>query len=125
MPANASLPEFKGCAVCKQQWPTRDTFLNDPAIQLAGYQVNFIELTEGFFLFHHSCNNTLGIPARAFLDLYDGELFEERAPTGECPGKCLDKTDLSRCQSRCECVFVREIMQVIEGVPKEHGTPDA
>jgi hypothetical protein len=120
MPTESALPEFKLCSACKQDWPTRDLFLTDPAIKLVGYQVSFETLTEGFFLFNHSCESTLAISAEAFINLYKGEMFSERAPAGECLGKCLHQDDLSPCPLRCECAFVREILQIIKGIQKEH-----
>ena len=110
---------FKQCTSCGFRWSTRDQFLEDPDIELVGYQVNFVELLLGFFLFNHSCGTTLAVLSEAFEDLYDGPVFSERA-TGseECQEHCLHEDDLSPCPVQCECAFVREIIQYIKSWPK-------
>ena len=110
---------FKTCSPCGFEWPTREAFLNDPALTVIGYQVNFETLKLGFFLFNHTCKNTLSVRAEAFWDLYDGPVFKTRA-TGcdQCPEYCLHQENLEPCPAECECAFVREILQVIKNWPK-------
>ena len=68
----------------------------------------------GLFLFHHKCGTSLAIKADAFEDLYDGPMFKEKLlGTKDCGGHCLHKGDLSPCPTKCECAYVREIVQVI------------
>ena len=108
---------FKKCTVCGFQWASRDDFLRDPGIELIGYQVNFEELKEGFFLFNHTCKGTLALMANEFCDLYDGPIFKERATGSEsCPGYCLHKNELQPCPALCECAYVREIIQIIKNL---------
>lgn len=110
---------FKQCPLCGLEWPTRNRFLEDPDIELVGYQVNFVELLAGFFLFNHSCGTTLAVLTEAFEDLYAGPVFSERATgTEECPEHCIHEDDLSPCPAQCECAFVREIMQAVKDRPK-------
>jgi len=110
---------FKQCTACGFKWSTRDRFLEDPDIAMVGYQVNFKALLAGFFLFNHSCKTTLAIPAEAFEDLYDGPVFSERATGSEyCQELCLHEENLSPCPARCECAFVREIIQYVKSWPK-------
>jgi hypothetical protein len=111
---------FKICTVCGAVWHTRDDFLGNPGISIVGYQVHFQALTSGLFLFNHSCQGTLSIKAELFTDLYKGPAFSKRK-TGskECPGHCLHKTDLAPCPVKCECAFVREIIQHIINYPKQ------
>jgi hypothetical protein len=86
---------------------------------MIGYQPLFEKLTAGLFLFNHSCGTTLATPAEAFQDLYDGPIFTERLNgTEECGGHCLHEDDLGPCPAKCECAYVREIMQVILNWPK-------
>ena len=107
---------FKVCSQCGETWLTRHGFLADSEVVCIGYQVNFGELLAGLFLFNHSCMGTLGVEVRAFRDLYDGEVFEDRATGGEeCPERCLHEDDLGRCPAKCECAFVREVLQVVRG----------
>lgn len=110
---------FKSCS-CGHGWPSRDTFLADPATQLIGYQVHFRELRLGLLLFNHlRCKSTIGIPAEDFRDLYDGPVFAERLTgTDDCPEYCLRVDYLERCPSQCECAYVREILQIVRRWPK-------
>ena len=72
---------FKQCPCCGTVWRTQETFLEDPQLNVVGYQVNFHELLLGFFLFsHQSCGSTIALPAECFRDLYDGPIYESRAP---------------------------------------------
>ena len=96
-------------------WADRQDFINDPDIHIAGYQANFKRLEAGLFYFNHICKNTMAIKAEAFLDLYDGPLFQERK-TGstECPEYCIHKNNLEPCPAECECAYVREIVQLLK-----------
>ena len=106
---------FKTCTVCGATWRTRDAFLDDPDIIIVGYQPHFKALTEGLFLFNHSCGGTLSIKAVKFTDLYKGQVFQKRlTKTEECPGHCLHERNLNPCPAKCECAFVREVLQVIK-----------
>ena len=120
-------PIFKKCPLCGCPWESRNSFLSDPCIEIIGYQACFKELTAGFFLFNHSCAGTLAILVEEFEDLYGGPVYEERKTgTDECPQYCLHKEELARCPVRCECAFVREIIQLVRSWPKnssEHTRP--
>ena len=114
-------PPFKICPKCRFMWCDRQDFLEDPHIEIVGYQAHFEELKEGLFLFNHSCKGTLSIHAARFEDLYDGPIFAERATGGpECPGFCLHKDELAPCTAKCECAYVREIIRIIREWPKIH-----
>ena len=110
---------FKTCTKCGERWDTREAFLADPSLSLIGYQVNFRKLQTGILLFNHSCRTTLALYVIDFRDLYDGPVFVERATgSDQCPGMCLHQEDLGPCPARCECAFVRHILQVIKQWPK-------
>ena len=112
------LPIFKNCPMCGVAWTSRSSFLSDPCLEIIGYQAHFKELTAGYFLFNHSCQGTLAISVREFEDLYDGPVYAERKRgTDECPQYCLHQEELARCPARCECAFVREIIQIIRRWP--------
>lgn len=113
---------FKICSKCGFVWPDKTSFLNDPDISIIGYQVDFEELKAGLFLFHHVCGTSLAIKAEAFQDLYDGPMFTEKlSGTENCDGYCLRKSDLRPCPAKCECAYVREIMQVVLNWPKKRS----
>ena len=105
---------FKQCGKCRQVWQTRDQFLDDPDIELIGYQANFKVLSAGLLYFNHGCKSTLALPAEGFADLYQGPMFEKRQTDGErCPAYCMNQNELSACPAECECAYVREIIQII------------
>ena len=111
---------FKQCNYCKKTWKSYQQFLSDPDVKLTGYQVSFEELEAGIFLFNHSCNNTMALPADAFTHLYDGPIFKERATgAGDCPGYCLNDCELRPCMAQCECAYVREVLQIVKDWPKD------
>jgi hypothetical protein len=111
---------FKTCPCCPQTWPTREAFLADPRLELIGYQVNFEKLELGLLLFNHAaCRSTLAVHARFFRDMYGGPVFAERKTgAAECPRFCLRTDELGACAARCECAYIREILQIIRGWPK-------
>ena len=110
---------FKICPACGAVWETMDEFLADPTLKLNGYQVHFDDLKGGLFYFTHyieNCGITMALVASDFTSLSDRKL---RAPSGcqpggECPGSCVRKNDLSPCPIECECVWVREVVQIIK-----------
>ena len=114
------MQSFKKCSCCSSPWFDRDEFLRDISIQLIGYQANFIDLELGYFLFNHmTCKSTIAIPADQFRDLYTGPVFAARMTGSEsCPGYCLQEAVLDPCQQKCECAYVREIMNIIREWPK-------
>jgi hypothetical protein len=117
-------PVFKKCPLCGFAWQSRSSFLSDSGIEMIGYQPHFEDLIAGFFLFNHSCDGTLAILVESFEDLYDGPVYEERKTgTDECPEYCLHQEELARCPARCECAFVREIIQVVKSWPKNPSAP--
>lgn len=112
---------FKKCLKCGFTWHEMASFLGDPGIRLVGYQTNFDELMAGLFLFTHVCGTTFSVQAGAFRHLYDGPMFTERLnATEKCEGYCLHKDDLRPCPAKCECRYVREIMQNILKWPKNN-----
>jgi hypothetical protein len=94
--------------------------MEDPSLDIIGFQVDFDDPEEGFFLFNHTCETTLAIRVGKFEDLYEGPIFSERLMnTDECPQYCLHKSELRPCPIKCECAYVREIIQIIKHWPKK------
>ena len=61
-----------------------------------------------------------GIPAGNFKDLYDGPVFKDRLlSTEQCPEYCLHEDQLDPCPAKCECAYVREILQTVQRWPKK------
>ncbi|WP_419660102.1 hypothetical protein Dvar_04470 [Desulfosarcina variabilis str. Montpellier] len=109
---------FKKCPMCSTVWETREDFLSDDSLEINGYGADFRALEKSLFYFTHKkegCFSTMAIKAEKFLSLYSGRKYSERR-TGEegCPGYCLDKKQLNRCDAFCECAFNREIIQIIK-----------
>ena len=109
---------FKVCSCCGTTWPTRDAFLSDGSLRVEGYTADFQALELGLFFITHNreeCGSTLAILTRDFLDLYHGPRYTERkAFSDECPKYCLDKKQLDRCATLCECAFVREVLKIVK-----------
>jgi hypothetical protein len=109
---------FKICPMCSTQWKTRDDFMKDRLLHIDGYQADFEKLEWSLFYFTHhqkDCLSTMTIEAKDFLDLYSGKKYSERRTGQEdCPGFCLEKEQLARCEALCECAFNREIIQAIK-----------
>ena len=108
---------FKRCSSCDADWPTLESFLSDPKVVLAGYQVPFDDLEGGLFFFTHrddECGTTLAISVKDFLPLNDLPLLAER-DTKLCTGSefCVRHGALSRHPVKCECAWVRDILQII------------
>ena len=107
-------PKFKKCTCCGKSWKTRDQFVEDDSLDLIGYEANLDALDVGLFLFDHSCGTTLALRADQFKDLYNGPLYTERKTgSAECLGYCLHKSELRSCPAKCECAWVREVMQIL------------
>ena len=82
--------------------------------------LNFRDLELGLFLFNHnSCKTTLSFEAKDFTDLYDGPILKERKTgTDSCPEFCLNKNNLNACPVKCECSYVRAVIQTVKSRPK-------
>jgi hypothetical protein len=113
----------KQCPCCGYAWRTVEALLGDPQLQIVGYQANFADLLLGLFLFNHlGCGSTIAVPAELFKDLYNGPVYSARATgTAECPEYCLYVSELGACPAKCECAYVREILQIVRGWPKVEG----
>ena len=111
---------FKRCTCCPRVWESRAAFLEDAQIQNVGYMAHFEDLRLGLFLLNHEpCGTTLAIKAGLFTDLYDGPIFaEQKRGTEECPGYCLNQSKLGPCPARCECAYVRDVLQIVRNFPK-------
>lgn len=116
---DAAPSAFKQCPNCGATWHTRQRFLDDPAVDLVGYQVNFEQLELGLFLFNHlECRSTMAVWAQAFRDLYSGPVYLQRLTGSDtCPAYCLRQDELDPCPAVCECAWVRELLQVIRRWP--------
>lgn len=109
------MKQFMVCTNCGFSWKGRENFLADNGVKIIGYQVNFEQLKAGFFLFNHICGTTFTLDVHSFEDLYNGDIFTDKVTgSDQCPGHCLHKSNLEPCPVKCECAFVREIIQVLK-----------
>lgn len=110
---------FKRCPMCKFIWESQEEFLDDAKLSIVGYQVNFAKLGEGYFLFNHSCGTTLAVEVGKFQTIFNGPIYAERETGGDaCLKYCLHVHELRPCPAKCECAYVREIIQIIKNWPK-------
>ena len=116
---------FKKCPHCHHRWMTRDDLLSDPDVSLIGYQANLFNLKAGYFLFNHdaaACETSLAVRAKEFLDLHDGPVFDNpHGVVDECPGYCEDHRKLEVCTAKCQCAFVRDVVQKVRRWQKKPG----
>jgi len=111
---------FKKCTVCHYSWKDRETFLNDPDLEIIGYQASLDDVQSGLYLFNHQCKTTLALEVMKFDDLYDGPRFDkDLAETDECSGFCLHINELTVCGAQCKYAYIREIIQIIRNWPKD------
>lgn len=105
---------YKECSECRQSWNDRDHFITDSRVRLTGYRVDFADLGNGRFVFEHLCGAILTLAVDELADLYGGSIYEERRTgTADCPGYCLYENRLDPCPARCECAYVREMLQFL------------
>lgn len=117
---NDTYPVLKKCPNCGYEWTDLKHLLDDPDVEVIGYQVNFIRLSAGYFMFNHVCKGTFTVPADRFKTLYNGPVYSGRATGSKaCPGYCLHKEDMRPCPVQCECAYVREILNTIRKWPKK------
>lgn len=116
---------FWSCSSCGQRWATLSDFLSDVNVRLVGYQVDFNQLEAGLFLFNHitpKCGTTLACRAGNFKSLYNGPIFRECLTGGQqCPGYCQKRDMLAVCPAKCECAYVREILDIVNRWPKKQA----
>jgi hypothetical protein len=109
---------FKECPMCSAVWKSRNEFIGDCSLVINGYQANFDYLEHGLFYFTHEvdgCFSTMALKAKDFYDLSTQKKFTERKTfTDECPGHCLDKNNLEKCYTECECAFVRDLLSTLQ-----------
>jgi len=111
------MDSFLVCTCCGVSWDERDDILDDPQLDLVGFQVDFSGSSNGFFLFNHiveECGTTIVVEVDRFADLQSGARFEENLCGKEpCPGRCGRIDDLVRCDKPCRNARVRELAIII------------
>lgn len=109
--------------MCSAVWKSRNEFIGDHSLVINGYQANFDYLEYGLFYFTHEvdgCFSTMALRAKEFYDLNPQKKFTERKTfTDECPRHCLDKNNLKKCFTECECAYVRELLCRIKRLKAE------
>lgn len=114
---------FKTCSNCRTAWPAMHDLLEDPEIELIGYQVAFNDLTGGLFYFNHlrpGCGTTLAVPVGEFTALSSRPIVTARTvEPHKCSGLCVRRGELDPCPVECECTWVREVIQTIRAWKKK------
>jgi hypothetical protein len=79
----------------------------------------FIAFTPGGASVEEAYLTTLALPAGVFTDIYHGEVFVDKLHgTAACQGLCARWQDTRRCPAKCECAYIREMMQLVKQWPK-------
>ncbi len=111
---------FKICPCCNYNWENLEQFVSDPTLMLNGYQVNFDDPMQGFFLFTHflpNCNSTISIQVAKFAPIAKDQLRVQHFVPGleACPKLCLDEKNLSPCPVfECPGSRIRNLLNVIK-----------
>lgn len=117
---------FKECPMCSTVWKDRTEFITDKKLVINGYQANFDYLESGLFYFTHEvdgCFSTMALKANQFFDLGPNTVHTQRKTlTDECPGHCLDRSNLQICDVECECAYVRDILDTLQQLKEESSS---
>lgn len=116
--------------MCTAVWRDRMNFIRDKSLEMNGYQANFNRLELGLFYFTHKvegCYSTLVVEAKDFYDLNPGIQYSEKKNLTEtCPRYCHTKENLEKCEAECECVFVRDLIHILQTIKhdgdEQHGS---
>ena len=96
--------EYRRCD-CGESWKTRDALLRDKNVKIIGYQPDFVNHKYNHFLFQHKakgCGAFFGVRASDFKDLREKECPNDLCfGHDECPGYCMDTSDLRVCSVTC------------------------
>ena len=113
------MDKFLVCSCCEASWDERDDILDDPWLELVGYQVDLAGLSRGFFLFNHmveGCGSTIAVEVEQFADLKGSPRFEENQYGTELCSESQGRMDyLSRCNRPCRNAWLRDLAMIIKG----------
>jgi len=119
---------FKTCPRCSFSWDSRKAFLADPKLELKRYKADLKAPQYGMFFFTHqtaSCSSTITMLVNDFRSLYPGKISpKNKAFSEDCPGYCLEETQLARCDVSCQCAFARDIVQILLGKHEQEKEAD-
>jgi hypothetical protein len=109
--------EYRKCD-CGESWKTRDALLHDKTVKIIGYQPDFVNHKYNHFLFQHKakgCGAFFGVRASDFKDLREKECPNDLCfGHDECPGYCMDTSDLHICSVTCRNASDRLIASKIK-----------
>ncbi len=112
---------FKTCSMCGCTWDSIDDVLADKEMTFCGYQPFFPDPKQSLLLFVHEkdgCGTTIGFHLTDFQSVVNSDMEFKAFVAGEaldCEGRCLDISDLNRCNSKtCPGVAIRELIQFIK-----------
>lgn len=95
------------CSHCGRIWNGIGTFLRDPQICLEGYRACLDDFSQGWYLFSHSCGNTIEVPVSRVARVR--ERGRTLIGTHACPGLCYYERPILPCAAKCEGAGYRRI----------------
>lgn len=108
--------------MCHAEWLDRMVFLRDASLEIIGYQANFDNLKLGLIYFTHrvdGCFSTMTIKAEEFFDLNPNKQYAIRKTlTEECPQYCLHIDNFEKCDAKCECAYVRDLLLIMQSIKR-------
>lgn len=103
--------------MCKKTWSDINSFLSSDELIFAGYQANFSDPENGFFLFNHEikeCGTSIAIYVKDLLEFYKlpNELEAFMVwKEDDCTGLCSNVKNMGICQSKtCKGKIIRDII---------------
>lgn len=120
-------PPFQICGACKQEWPTWEGFVLDPAIRLLGFQAVIANADLNLLVFEHRCGSSVSILARRLRHLLPGQEgerpFTTLFGTGECHEHCRFLTNLEMCDSPCVNARDRRLILLFQSMKRGVSQP--
>lgn len=113
--ASHSGPEFKVCSLCGKKWQTFEDLKNDKEKVLKGVQQDPTNQLYNLILFNCSCDTTLGMFLKEFVNLTDIPFeIEEHDNTGERPPYCIIKKEGESCLEKCICKYTQQVLEALD-----------
>lgn len=107
----STAPKTIACSRCGRIWNGICAFLRDSETSLEGYRACLDDFSQGWYLFSHSCGNTIEVPVSRVARLR--ERGRTLIGTHACPGLCYYERPILPCAAKCEGAGYRRIAEKI------------
>jgi hypothetical protein len=110
----------KTCPSCGKRWDTPCELLQDPEVQLSGYQPALSAHKSGLLLFlHRPCGTTMALDLLLVNDLVGKPILAScGGAEREAAALCLSREEGQPCPNLCVCEFVATAIATVKSWPK-------